>query len=77
MERFKWFDLNPESYAEFIEENDRGDEMKSRNDPVIIMKDKKAEKAEFNTNNNPDSITQLNPSIVNNDNKSEIEAKKK
>lgn len=74
LEKLKIFDQTAESYAEFIDEKDKNEEAKSRNDPSIgrVTKDSRIE---MPNNNNPDSLMQLYPN-VNNDKKSELGAVK-
>jgi hypothetical protein len=76
LERLGWFDRNAESYAEFIEEPDKGnEENRSRNDASV--KDKSGIKTEMQNQNNPDSLSQLNPGLIENKSRSDIEAAKK
>ena len=74
LERMKIFDQTSDSYAEFIDEKEKSEEAKSRNDQ-IANRPTKDFKVEMPTNNNlPDSLSHLNPTS-NFDKKSDIVVK--
>ena len=62
LERNHIFDYTAESYVEFIDEKDKTDNNISRNDAEIV-KEKNSVNLDPQTNNNPDSMSQLNPQV--------------
>ena len=62
LERYHIFDYNAESYVEFIDDKDKTEDNKSRNE-AVIEKEKNTDNLEPQ-NNNPDSISQLNPIVI-------------
>jgi hypothetical protein len=76
LERMRIFNLTEEDYAEFLEENEKNEDTKSKIDPNSVRKNNANSKVEMQQTNNPNTSSHIQVNKDINKDNSDNEVKK-